>query len=118
MTVDPGRRPTVTVDQAPTQQDPTSSPIVFKAVFSERVWDFGDGWDVVIGGTAGASDVSISTSDSVEYWIEVSGMSGSGTVTLAIPENVAWIFGDDGQQAAYWNRASTSTDNEVTYSMP
>ena len=117
VTVDPGRRPTVTVDQAPQQSDPTSlSPIVFRAVFSEQVWDFGDDWDVVIGGTAGASDVSISSTDGVEYWIEVSGMSGSGTVTVTIPENVAWIFDENGCQAGYWNRASTSTDNEVTYS--
>jgi hypothetical protein len=48
-----GTVPTVTVDQAPAQVDPTSvSPILFRAVFSEPVSGFSAA-GVVVGGTAG-----------------------------------------------------------------
>src|SRR5438034_2590346 len=47
--------PTVTINQAGSQGDPTnSSPINFTVVFSEPVSDFATG-DVTLGGTAGAT---------------------------------------------------------------
>jgi hypothetical protein len=47
--------PTVTINQAGSQADPTNaSPIHFTVVFSEPVSDFATG-DVTLGGTAGAS---------------------------------------------------------------
>src|SRR2546422_2578819 len=47
--------PTVTINQAGSQADPTnSSPINFTVVFSEPVGDFATG-DVTLGGTAGAT---------------------------------------------------------------
>ena len=106
--------PTVTINQASTQADPTSnSPILFSVVFSEYVTDFVAA-DVTLGGTAGASVVSISptagyNNDHEHYDVSVSGMANSGTVTATILANQAH------DQAGNGNQASTSTDNTVTF---
>src|SRR5207249_592663 len=72
--------PTVTINQAATQADPTSaSPINFTVVFSEAVSGF-TGTDVTIGGTAGGTKtVSVSGGRST-YNAAVRGMTTSGTV--------------------------------------
>ncbi|MDM7923976.1 MAG: right-handed parallel beta-helix repeat-containing protein, partial [Pyrinomonadaceae bacterium] len=72
-------RPTVTIDQAAGQGDPTSDAAIdFTATFSEAVTGF-DASDVVISGTAGATTVQITGGPTV-YNVAVSGMTGSGTV--------------------------------------
>jgi hypothetical protein len=99
-----GTKPTVTINQKDGQADPTTtSPIEFTVVFSESVTSF-DGSDVTLGGTAGAT-TAVVTGSGTTYTVEVSGMTGSGTVTASIPVDVV----DGG------NEASTSTDNEITY---
>ncbi|MFC2078173.1 HYR domain-containing protein [Candidatus Bipolaricaulota bacterium] len=105
--------PTVTVEQASGQADPTNaSPILFTAVFSEPVTGFETG-DVSLGGGAGATTAVVSEvapNDGTTYEISVSGMSSAGTVTVEIPADIA----ED--SAGNLNEASTSSDNEVTYS--
>jgi hypothetical protein len=100
--------PTVTINQASGQADPTNvSPINFTVVFSEPVSGFATG-DVTVGGTAGATSAVV-TGGPTTYNVAVSGMSTSGTVTASIPAGVA----TDGVGNS--NAASTSTDNTVTY---
>ena len=100
--------PTVTIDQAVGQVDPTpDSPINFTVVFSETVADFATG-DVALGGTAGATTATV-TGSGTTYNVEVSGMTGPGTVTATIAAGVAQ------DAAANPNSASTSGDNTVTY---
>lgn len=95
-------KPSVTINQAATQADPTkNSPINFTVVFSSPVSDFATG-DVTFSG-AGATS-AIVTGSGATYNVAVSGMTTTGTVTATIPANVASS-----------NSASTSTDNTVTY---
>ena len=104
--------PDVTIDQAGTQADPTTvSPIHFTAVFSEPVTGF-TGTDVHLSGTAGATTAAITDSgDHATYDVAVSGMTGTGTVTVSIPAGAAQ---DSGSLA---NTASTSTDPTVTFNL-
>ncbi len=105
--------PTVTINQADTQADPTGdTPILFTADFNEPVFGFEDG-DVIISGTALPTSVDVVGNDGDDiYTIKVSGMSGDGTVVATIPSGVAEdIAGND-------NAASSSTDNTVTYNLP
>ena len=104
--------PSVTVDQAAGQPDPTNTtPIHFTTVFSEAInpATFTPS-DVTLSGTApGATVTSITTSDNITFDISVSGMTGSGTVTASIAAGVVQDTAGNG------NTASTSTDNTVTY---
>ena len=107
--------PTVTINQAAGQVDPTgSSPINFTVVFSEPVTGFATG-DVTLSGTAGATTATVTEvapMDGTTYNVAVSGMTGDGTVIASIAANVAEdAAGND-------NVASTSTDNTVTYVVP
>ncbi len=100
--------PTVTIDQAATQPDPTNvSPINFTVVFSEPVGDFVAG-DVTLSGTAPGTLVVAVTGSGTTYNVAVSGMSGPGTVTATIAAGTAH------DAAGNPNDASTSTDNTVT----
>jgi hypothetical protein len=100
--------PTVTIEQASGQADPTNaSPINFTVVFSEDVDDFVTG-DVSLSGTAGAT-TQLVTGSGTTYNVAVSGMTGDGTVIASIAAGVA------SDAAGNLNQASTSTDNEVTY---
>lgn len=106
--------PSVTIDQAAGQADPTSdSPIDFTAVFSEPVNGFGDsGSDVSLGGTASATTAvvtEVAPNDGTTYNVAVSGMTSSGTVSASIPADAATDTLGNG------NTASTSTDNTVTF---
>src|SRR5439155_7480323 len=70
--------PTVTLNQAAAQADPTnSSPVHFSVVFSEPVADFAAG-DVTLGGTATTGAVSVSGSGTT-YDVAVV-VSADGTV--------------------------------------
>ena len=116
-----GTSPTVTVDQAAGQADPTStSPINFTVVFSEPVTGFGDAAsDVTISGTAfgvGSNPTAVVTqnnppNDGTSYNVAVSGMNQSGTVTVTIPAGAAV------DNVGNPNTASTSTDNTVTFNL-
>ncbi len=100
--------PTVTINQAVSQNDPTNTnPIVFTAVFSEVVTDFDDLSDVTLGGTASATVTSI-TGGPTTYTVNVMATT-DGTVSAAIPVNKAQDSVDNS------NAASTGTDNTVTY---
>src|SRR5204862_70606 len=100
--------PTVTINQAAGQADPTSTaPITFTAVFSEPVSGF-TGSDVVIGGTAGGTKTVDVTGGPSTYTVAVSGLTTGGTVIATIPAGGATDAAGNG------NTASTSTDNTVT----
>jgi phosphodiesterase/alkaline phosphatase D-like protein len=102
--------PTVTINQASGQADPTSaSPINFTVVFSEPVTDFVTG-DVTLSGTARPGTATV-TGSGTTYNVAVSGMTGSGTVIATIAAGVAH------DAAGNTNAASTSTDNTVTYNV-
>ena len=66
-------RPTVTINQAAAQADPTNaSPIIFTVVFSEAVTGFTAG-DVTLGGTAGGTLVGLSRRGATTYTVAVTG---------------------------------------------
>ena len=104
----PPTGPTVTINQASGQADPTSdSPINFTVIFSAAVTDFATG-DVTLAGTAGAT-AAVVTGSGTTYNVAVSGMVRSGTVIASIEAGKAHDSEDNP------NAASTSTDNTVTY---
>ena len=99
--------PTVTINQAAAQVDPTRTPpINFTVVFSATVADFVTG-DVTLGGTAGATTATVSGSGTT-YNVAVTGMTTSGTVIASLAAGVA-------SSSAHLSAASTSTDNSVTW---
>src|SRR5205823_11961056 len=101
--------PSVTINQAAGQADPTnSSPINFTAVFSEPVSGF-TGAGVTISGTAGGTKTVTVTGGPSTYTVAVSGMTTDGTVIASIPAGVAQ------DAAGNLNTASTSTDNSVSF---
>src|SRR5438093_865209 len=105
-------RPTVTINQAAGQADPTSaSPINFTAVFSEPVSGF-TGAGVTIGGTAGRPKTVTASGGPSPYNVARSGMSSDGTVVSSIPPGVA---ADAANNA---NTAPTTSDNVVSFMPP
>ncbi len=106
--------PTVTVNQAGGQADPTNDTAInFTAVFSEAInpASFTAG-DVTLGGTIGGTSATvteIAPFDGTTFDITVSGMSGAGSVTASLGSGVVQDPAGNG------NTASTSGDNEVTY---
>src|SRR5438105_4560985 len=109
--------PTVAIDKAAGQADPTSgSPINFTTVFSAPVSGF-SGAGVTISGTAGGTKTVTVSGGPSTYNVAVSGMSTAGTVIASIPAGVA----QDAANNA--NTASTSTDNNsrllnTTHALP
>jgi hypothetical protein len=103
--------PSVTINQASDQDDPTTATTVFfTATFNEPVTGF-ESSDVLLGGTANPTSASISGSGA-SYTVEVSGISGSGTITASIKAGAAQ------DSAGNASLASTSTDNTVTHEEP
>lgn len=106
--------PTVTINQASGQSDPTNNnSINFTAVFSEPVTGF-IGSDVSLSGTASPSSAVVTESapnDGTTYNVAVSGMTSGGTVIATIPVNVVQDLATNN------NAASTSTDNTVTFTV-
>ncbi|HUF98924.1 MAG TPA: Ig-like domain-containing protein [Ilumatobacter sp.] len=108
--------PSVTVNEAPAQSDPTNSlPIRFIATFDEAVTDFTTS-DVTLtqAGTTGASVISVSAlptppNPANSYEIVVGNVVGDGTITATVPA------GGVVDSAGKPNFASTSTDNSVEY---
>lgn len=108
--IDNGLPPSVTINQASGQADPTStSPINFTAIFSEVVTGF-DNSDVILGGTAGATSAVVSGGPTT-YNVAVGGMTTSGTVVVSIPAGAAQDLVGNG------NTAGTSADNSVTFNL-
>ena len=107
--------PTVTVEQAGGQADPTSeSPISFTATFSEPVSGF-EASDVDLSASTAGGTLSATVTDAGDqttYTVAVSGMSTSGDVILSIPAGAA------GDAAGNPSEASTSADNRVTFEAP
>jgi hypothetical protein len=104
--------PTVTINQAAGQSDPTATlPIRFDVVFSEAVSGFVDAADVSL--AASTADVSTATINIIGsgavYTVEVSGVASTGTVVASVVAGAA----SDG--VSNISAASTSTDNSVTY---
>ena len=102
--------PTVTIDQAPGQADPTnSSPVLFTVTFSEPVLGF-DASDVsFVGSTIGGTLTANVTGSGASYVVSVTGMSGSGTIVASIAGGAAEDVAGNASEA------STSTDNAVTF---
>jgi M6 family metalloprotease-like protein len=103
--------PTVAINQASAQADPTSvQPVNFTVQFSEAViWFTSSG--VNITGTAPfASRSIVVTGSGATYNVAVSGMSGSGTVIATVSAGVA-----QGTVSGLQNQASSSTDNVITF---
>lgn len=75
-------QPTVTVEQASGQNDPTSSlPITFTVVFSEPVTGFTNSDVSLSSSTANVSSVSVNvTGSGANYTVTVNNVTGSGTV--------------------------------------
>ncbi len=106
-------RPTVTINQAAGQSDPTSTePINFRVVFSEPVTGF-DSADVLLtGSTANTSTAIVVITGSVTtYNVAVSNIISSGQIRASIAVNAV--------QDALGNpsNVSTSSDNTVTFSL-
>jgi len=101
---------TVKINQAPTQADPTSaSPIAFNVVFSTPVTGFTASDIKFTGSTAGGTLVATVSGSGAKYTVQVTGMTTSGKVIVSIPAAAA--VNARGQK----NRASTSTDPQVTF---
>jgi LPXTG-motif cell wall-anchored protein len=104
--------PSATINQGPTQSDPTSSdPISFAVEFSVPVTGF-DATDVNLSGTVGGTLVANVSGSGSAYTVTVSGMTTNGTVIATIPADAAV------SAAGIANTASTSTDNTVTWQQP
>jgi hypothetical protein len=104
--------PTVTVEQALTQGDPTStSPIVFDVLFSEQVMGF-DGTDVFLAGAAAPGAVATVSGGGPAYTISVSGMTIGGTLQASIPAGMVTDANNN------QNLVSGGVDNMVDYQLP
>ena len=102
--------PTVTINSAVGQPDPTSGgPIAFAVTFSKPVTGFAASDVSFTGSTAGGTLVAVVSGSGADYTVAVSGMTTSGTVVASIPAAAAT---DAGNQP---NAASTSTDNSVQF---
>ena len=104
-------QPSVTINQAAGQADPTSaSPINFTVTFSETVTGFTAGDISFAGSTVGGTLTAAVTGTGTTYNVAVSGMTGTGTVVVSVPAGAAT------DAAGNASLASTSTDNSVAFS--
>src|SRR5262245_14868048 len=106
-----GIAPTVIINQAAGQEDPTNAgPITFDVSFSEPVTGF-DPSDIDFTGStvAGGLSAAIAPTGLSTYTVTVTGMVGSGAVVAPIPAGVVT------DSAGNPNSASTGTDNVVTF---
>jgi PKD domain len=105
--------PTVTINQAVTQSDPTSvAPIKFTVIFSEPVTGFTNNETNLSSSTTGGGGLSSNVYDSgdhMTYEVRVNGMTTAGDVIAKINANTAVDAAGNG------NAASSSTDNKVTW---
>jgi hypothetical protein len=103
--------PTVTINQAATQVDPTTTgPIKFTVVFSENVTGFGPDDVSTAGSTVGGSlSVAVTPVNQSTYTVSVTGMTGTGTVVANV------VAGAAIDAVRNPSEASTSTDNSVLF---
>jgi hypothetical protein len=105
-------RPTVTINQASSQADPTTAlPIIFNVVFSEPInGSVFTTSDITQKGTAPGVIWKITDSgDHKTFTLSATALTGGGTVIPVIDSNrVTDMVGNT-------NQASTSKDNSVTY---
>ncbi len=104
--------PSVTINQASTQTDPTSSfPINFTVLFSEPINpSVFNTSDITQNGTATGVTWSLSNSgDNKTFTLSATAASGFGTIIPSIAANSVTDWSGNN------NTASTSTDNSVTY---
>ena len=101
--------PSVTINQAAGQADPTSaSPINFTVTFSETVTGFAASDISFAGSTVGGTLTAVVTGTGPTYNVAVSGMTGTGNVVASVPAGAAT------DAAGNASLVSTSTDNTVT----
>ncbi|MEG3834290.1 DUF4347 domain-containing protein, partial [Microcoleus sp. Z1_C3] len=102
--------PTVTIDRATEQTDPTAtSPINYTVTFSEPVTGFDPADIDLTASTAAGTLIPTIRGSGTVYSVEVNGMTGGGNVIASIKANgVTDTAGNN-------NTASTSTDNTVAY---
>src|SRR5262249_55768272 len=104
--------PTVTINQAAAQSDPTNaSSILYSVAFSEAVTGF-TGTDISFTGSTVGGALAAAVTDSGDhknYTVTVTGMTSSGNVVASV---VAGAATDAANNAS---TASTSTDNTVTF---
>jgi hypothetical protein len=105
--------PTVTIDQAVGQADPTNiASIQFDVKFSEPVTGF-NAADVSLVGSTVAGNLSITVTGSLDtYIVTVSGMTASGVTVASIPAGGAV------DAAGNANLDFTSSDNSVEFVSP
>ncbi len=106
--------PTVTINQATTQADPTNSqPINFTVVFSEQVLGFTGSDITLIGSTANTGGAKIViTGNGTTFNVSIRNVTSSGVVQARInSQAVQDLLGNP-------NIASTSTDNTVSVQIP
>jgi parallel beta-helix repeat protein len=103
--------PTVTINQAPGQDDPTSQTAIrFVVEFSEPVTGFDGSAVDLSASTAGGTLAAAVTQDGpTTYTVTVTGMTSGGTVVASIPADAVT------DSAGLGNTASTSTDNVVAF---
>ena len=102
--------PTVTINQAAGQADPTSvEPVLFDVLFSEPVAGF-VGTDVALSGTALPTTATVSGTGAT-YTVEVMGMSVTGLVIADIPAGAAEDAAGNPSAAATW------TDHQVAFEL-
>ena len=102
--------PSVTINQAAGQADPTStSPINFTVAFSETVTGFTASDISFANSTVGGTLSAAVTGTGATYNVAVSGMSGVGSVVVSVPAGAAT------DAAGNASLASTSTDNTVAF---
>jgi hypothetical protein len=104
--------PTVTINQAAGQSDPTkTSPVHFTVTFAEPVSGFGAD-DIALSGTGVTGATVNVTGSSDVYDVEVDDLTdngSTGTVTAAV------LAGAASDAAGNTSAASTSTDDTVTF---
>ncbi|HEV7720402.1 MAG TPA: Ig-like domain-containing protein [Iamia sp.] len=105
--------PTVTVDQAVGQADPTFvSPILFTVGFDEPVTGFDETDLSFAGSTVGGPLAATITGAGPTYEVAVTGMTTEGEVVLSVPA------GGVTDLASNPNEASTSSDDAVLWLLP
>ncbi len=105
--------PTVTINQATGQDDPTNLPsIAFDVKFSEAVTGFTADDVSLLGSTAGGTLVASVTGSGDTYTVTVTGITSGGLVVASVPAGAA------SDSAGNLSLASTSTDNTVEFSNP
>lgn len=115
VTVDTAR-PTVTVNQAAGQSDPTDIlPISFIAEFSKPVYGLNASGISFAGSTANTSAASVAISpigqDGKRYLITVGNITSTGSVRVSLSDGAAT------DSAGNTNLTSTATDNSVAFNL-